>query len=194
MAQWESGLEGNSTPVSLTPDLPATPYGHFVGSPVHLDCLSLVFSLSPVPVSPASKISPKSAHFCPLSSAPSPYYHHLNQCRPLPWSLIPAITTPPSPQFPTQVQKDACEHPSEFTPLLCLRTLHGFLLIQSEKSRGAWVAQSVKCPTSAQVMILWFTSSSPVSGSLLTAESLEPASDSVPLSLPLSCSCSVSQK
>ena len=46
-------------------------------------------------------------------------------------------------------------------------------------TRGAWVAQSVKRPTSAQVMISWFVSSSPVWGSVLTAWSLEPASDSV---------------
>ena len=52
---------------------------------------------------------------------------------------------------------------------------------------GAWVAQSVKCPTSAQVTISWSESSSPVSGSVLTARSLEPALDSVSpsLSLPL---------
>ena len=37
--------------------------------------------------------------------------------------------------------------------------------------------------TSAQVMILWFESSSPVSGSVLTAQSLEPTSDSVSPSL-----------
>ena len=48
---------------------------------------------------------------------------------------------------------------------------------------GAWVAQSVKCPTSAQVMISWFVSSSPSSGSVLTAQSLESASDSVSPSL-----------
>ena len=39
---------------------------------------------------------------------------------------------------------------------------------------GAWVAQSVKCPTSAQVMISRLVSSSPSSGSVLTAQSLEP--------------------
>ena len=44
---------------------------------------------------------------------------------------------------------------------------------------GAWVAQSVKHPTSAQVMISWFVSSSPALGSVLTAQSLKPASDSV---------------
>ena len=45
--------------------------------------------------------------------------------------------------------------------------------------RGAWVAQSVERPTSAQVMISRCVSSSPVSGSVLTAQSLEPISDSV---------------
>ena len=47
-------------------------------------------------------------------------------------------------------------------------------------------AQSVKPPTSAQVTISRFVGSSPASGSVLTARSLEPASDSVPLSLSLS--------
>ena len=41
------------------------------------------------------------------------------------------------------------------------------------------MAQSVKRLTSAQVMISWFVSSSPVSGFVVTARSLEPASDSV---------------
>ena len=60
--------------------------------------------------------------------------------------------------------------------------------------RGAWVAPSVKWLTSAQVMISQLVSSSPASGSVLTAQSLEPASDSVSpsLSLPLPCSHSVS--
>ena len=48
---------------------------------------------------------------------------------------------------------------------------------------GAWVAQSVKRPTSAQVTISWSVSSSPALGSGLMAQSLEPASDSVSLSL-----------
>ena len=65
-------------------------------------------------------------------------------------------------------------------------------------SWGAWVTQLVKRPTSAQVMISCFVSSSPASGSVLTAGSLEPASDSVSpsLSLPLPYlySASVSQK
>ena len=44
---------------------------------------------------------------------------------------------------------------------------------------GVWVAQSVKHPTLAQVMISQSVSSSPVSGSVLTAQNL----DSVPPSL-----------
>ena len=49
--------------------------------------------------------------------------------------------------------------------------------------RGARVAQSVKRPTLAQVMISWFVSSSPKGGSVLTVRSLEPALDSVSPSL-----------
>ena len=48
---------------------------------------------------------------------------------------------------------------------------------------GAWVAQSVRQLTSAQVMISWSMSSSPASGSVLTAQSLDPVSDSVSPSL-----------
>ena len=49
--------------------------------------------------------------------------------------------------------------------------------------RGAWVAQSAGCPTSAQVMISQFVGSSPTSCSVLRVQSLEPASDSVSSSL-----------
>ena len=55
-----------------------------------------------------------------------------------------------------------------------------------EVLRGAWVAQSVKRPTLAQVMSSRFPSSSPASGSVLTAQSLQPASDSLSPSLSLS--------
>ena len=59
--------------------------------------------------------------------------------------------------------------------------------------RGAWVvAQSVRRPTLAQVMTSWFTNSSPVSGSMLTAQSQEPVSDSVSHSLCLSPACTLS--
>ena len=44
---------------------------------------------------------------------------------------------------------------------------------------GTWVVQSVKRPTSAQVKISQFVSLSPALGSVLTAQSLEPASESV---------------
>ena len=63
---------------------------------------------------------------------------------------------------------------------------------------GAWVAQSVGRPTSAQVTISRFMGSSPASGSVLAAQSLEPVSDSVSPSLcapPLFMLClSLSQK
>ena len=44
------------------------------------------------------------------------------------------------------------------------------------KNRGTWVAQLVGCLTLAQVMISLFVGLSPISGSVLTARSLEPAS------------------
>ena len=47
------------------------------------------------------------------------------------------------------------------------------------------MAQLVKRPTLAQVIISWFRSSSPVLGSVLTAQNLEPALDSVCVSLSL---------
>ena len=56
-------------------------------------------------------------------------------------------------------------------------------LFKKGPCRGAKVAQSVKHLTLAQVMISQFVSSRPASGSVLTAQSLEPASDSVPHSL-----------
>ena len=52
-------------------------------------------------------------------------------------------------------------------------------------ARRRLVAQSVKRPTLAQVMTSQFMSSSPASGSVLAAQSLEPASDSVSPSLSL---------
>ena len=62
-----------------------------------------------------------------------------------------------------------------------------FTLFRKTERRGAWVAHSVKRLTLAQVMISPFLGSSPASGSVLTAWSMEPASDSVSpsLSLPL---------
>ena len=64
--------------------------------------------------------------------------------------------------------------------------------------RGAWVAELVKRPTSAQVMTSRSVSPSPASGSVLTAQSLEPISDSVSPSLsdppPLALCLNLSQK
>ena len=71
-------------------------------------------------------------------------------------------------------------------------------VFENENLRGAWVAWSVKRPTLAQFMISRSVNSSPVSGSGLMAQSLEPASDSVSPSLsapPLFMLClSLSQK
>ena len=52
-----------------------------------------------------------------------------------------------------------------------------------KKQWGAWVAQSVGHPTSAWVRISQSVSSGPMSGSVLTAQSLEPISHSVSPSL-----------
>ena len=46
--------------------------------------------------------------------------------------------------------------------------------IKRRVHQGAWVAQLVERPASAQVTISWFVSLSPASGSVLTAQSLEP--------------------
>ena len=78
-----------------------------------------------------------------------------------------------------------------------LSTIKGLAVITISKRKGkrklrrarvtGWFSQlSVEPPTSAQVMISQWVGSSPMSGSGLTAQSLEPASDSVspPLSAP----------
>ena len=54
---------------------------------------------------------------------------------------------------------------------------------QKSEHRGTLVTQSVKHLTSAQVTISQYVGSSPASGSMLTARSPEPASDSVSPSL-----------
>ena len=50
--------------------------------------------------------------------------------------------------------------------------VHSLVLTKMKKILGAWVAQSVKRLTSAQVMSLWFVGLSPTSG--LCADSMEP--------------------
>ena len=58
-------------------------------------------------------------------------------------------------------------------------TLPALSPVLRRASGGTWVAQSVDCPTLAQVMISQFLGSSPAWGSVLTAWSLEPTLDSV---------------
>ena len=53
-------------------------------------------------------------------------------------------------------------------------------------AQGAWVAQSMKRLTSAQVMVSWLVGSSPAWSSVLAAQSLELASDSVFVSVSFS--------
>ena len=53
------------------------------------------------------------------------------------------------------------------------------LFIERVVTGGAWVAQLVKRPTSAQVMISRFMSSNPASGSVLAAQSLDSVSPSL---------------
>ena len=60
----------------------------------------------------------------------------------------------------------------------------GLNSIENVNKGGAWVGQSVERLTSAQVMISRFVSSNLASGSVLTAQSLDPVSDSVSPSLP----------
>ena len=75
-----------------------------------------------------------------------------------------------------------------------------YICFKKDQAWGAWVAQSIKRLTSAQVKISQFVSWSPISGSVLTVQSLEAASDSVfpslsaspPLALPLCLSVSLS--
>ena len=57
--------------------------------------------------------------------------------------------------------------------------------LKRNSQRGARVGQSVKHQTSAQVIILWFVGLSPKSGSVLTAQSLEPDLDLDSLTPPL---------
>ena len=71
------------------------------------------------------------------------------------------------------------------------------VLLASEESLknepwGAWLTLSIKRPTSAHVMILQFVSSSPASGSVLTAQAGACFGFCLPLSLPLPSLCSVS--
>ena len=99
---------------------------------------------------------------------------------------ISAFLVTPHGTENTNFQLKLKYHPVAFTDQLSLIT------------QAASVAQSVERPISSQVMISWFMGLSPASGSLLTAQSLQPALDSVSPSLsapPLLTLClSLSQK
>ena len=58
------------------------------------------------------------------------------------------------------------------TQIMDMRNYTNSAFIRIQDYSGAWVAQSVARPTSAQVMISQFVGSSPMSGSVLTAQSL----------------------
>ena len=78
------------------------------------------------------------------------------------------------------MQKDICTPNFTSSVFTIARILKATSVsIKRQMDRGAWVAQSVKCLPLAQVTISPFMSSSPTSGSVLIAQSLEPASDSV---------------
>ena len=89
-------------------------------------------------------------------------------------------TLPPPPLHPLSPQNRYRESRPSCGCFIAYKEYKEYLF------RGSWVAQSVKQPTSAQVMISPLVSLSPASGSVLTAQSLETASDSVspPLSAP----------
>ena len=65
-------------------------------------------------------------------------------------------------------------------------------IVKRKKKEGRLGGSASEASDLAQVMISQFVSSSSVSGSLLTAQSLEPASDSGSPSLPLPDSHSIS--
>ena len=70
----------------------------------------------------------------------------------------------------------------EASEIFTIKTTQSHWFIKAIK-RGTWVAQLIKHLTSAQAMISWFVGWSSALGSVATAQSLEPASDSVSLSL-----------
>ena len=61
--------------------------------------------------------------------------------------------------------------------------VHNYFFLEEEQPWDVWVVQSVEHPTSAQVVVLQLMCSNPALGSVLTAQSLEPALDSMSPSL-----------
>ena len=98
----------------------------------------------------------------------------------------PSFLTPPIKKTTRRYQLrgwSRTEKASELSKLLSPRShlAQKNISILKRDRRGAWVAQLVRCLTPAQDMVSRFVGSSPMSGSVLTAWSLEPASDSVSL-------------
>ena len=99
------------------------------------------------------------------------------------WARVPALTV--------GLRGGAPLRPTDCSPVIVLPKLLPRKAVGTEWAfsfrifglGGAWVAQSVERPTSAQVVISRFMSLRPASGSVLTAQSLEPASHSVSPSL-----------
>ena len=93
----------------------------------------------------------------------------------------PVVTVGP---FNIPLLKPVCLKAAS-TTAISIRPCHVLPPLKKKIPGGTWMAQWVKHPTSAQVMISRFVSSSPTSGSVWTAQSLEPASGYVspPLSL-----------
>ena len=85
-----------------------------------------------------------------------------------------------APHFPSVLTFGKMSGEAVVSTCIALQQLEGRL---ANNLRGTWVARWVKHPTSAQVVISRSVSSSPVSGSVLIAQSLEPASISVSPSL-----------
>ena len=94
---------------------------------------------------------------------------------------------------------EAQEFPSfldteSFCSNFCQHSLPSMRDVLEPTAQGSWVAQSAKYLTSAQVMIPWLASSSPMLSSVLTAQILDPAlqpvssSFSAPLQLVLTLS------
>ena len=75
---------------------------------------------------------------------------------------------------------------TEIENIKALEKIHptkSWIFEKLKKNGGVWVAQLVKCLTSAQVMVSQFVSSSLTSDFVLSVQSLDPASDSASPSL-----------
>ena len=106
-------------------------------------------------------------------------------CQSSPFFTPGSLSSPCSQCRPTSPHKIhpifSCLHKKITPEVLCPLTYHNSQNIN--RLKGAWVAQSVKRPTSAQVMTYWSVGSSPTWGSVLTAQRPGPTSDAASPSL-----------